>query len=113
MPELTVGAGLARGLVDLAVAKGADRRALLARAGIDAELLKDQDNRVPAAAYTPGRERHGIARWRGLQNWFNAGQQRDRSDIRTGGGGLGCHNHDRLPRLQIRDLLSRQTTQHL
>ena len=51
MAELTVGAGLARGLVKLAVSKGAGEAALAARSGIVLEDLEDQDNRVPMAAY--------------------------------------------------------------
>ena len=51
MPGLTVAAGLARGLIDLAVAKGADRGVLLERAGIDAADLLDQDIRVPFDRY--------------------------------------------------------------
>lgn len=51
MPELTVSAGLARGLVNLAVSKGADRATLLACAAITEETLADQDNRVPFANY--------------------------------------------------------------
>ncbi|MDP1738760.1 MAG: AraC family transcriptional regulator [Caulobacter sp.] len=51
MPELTVAAGLARGLVELAVSKGADRAALLERAAITAADLQDQDNRIPFARY--------------------------------------------------------------
>lgn len=51
MAELTVSAGLARGLVNLAVSKGADRAALLARAGIAQNALADQDNRIPFANY--------------------------------------------------------------
>jgi hypothetical protein len=47
VPELTVAAGLARGLVEVAVSKGASQAALLARAGIDPEDLQDQDNRIP------------------------------------------------------------------
>ncbi len=49
--ELTVSAGLADGLLRLAVEKGADRTALLARAGIDAKLLDDVDNRIPLSNY--------------------------------------------------------------
>jgi hypothetical protein len=49
--EFTVAAGLARGLLRFAVGKGADEEALLARAGIDAADLQDQDNRVPYANY--------------------------------------------------------------
>ncbi|MDP3491973.1 MAG: AraC family transcriptional regulator [Hyphomonadaceae bacterium] len=51
MTELTVGAGLARGLARFAIAKGADADALLARAGIAAADLDDQDKRVPMANY--------------------------------------------------------------
>lgn len=51
MSELTVAAGLARGLLGFAVDKGADRQALLARAGIDPAHLDDQDNRIPFANY--------------------------------------------------------------
>jgi AraC-like DNA-binding protein len=47
----TVGAGFARGLFELAVRKGADRRALAAEAGVDAATLEDQDARIPFAAY--------------------------------------------------------------
>lgn len=51
MPELTVAAGLARGLMDLAVSKGADRDELAARAGIALSDLDDLDNRLPLANY--------------------------------------------------------------
>lgn len=51
MPELTVAGGLARGLVDLAVAKGACRDALLSRAAIVSADLDDIDRRVPFANY--------------------------------------------------------------
>ena len=47
----TVGAGFARGLFELAVRKGADRRALAAAAGVDAATLDDQDARIPFATY--------------------------------------------------------------
>lgn len=50
-PEPTVSAGFARGLMELAVKKGAPRAALLAAAGLTAEALADQDARVPFAAY--------------------------------------------------------------
>jgi len=49
--ELTIGAGFARGLMALAVAKGADRAALCARAGIAPADLDDQDARIPFARY--------------------------------------------------------------
>ena len=49
--ELTVAAGVARALVDLAAKKGARREALLRRAGLDPLLLREQDNRVPLERY--------------------------------------------------------------
>ncbi len=51
MPELTVAAGLARGLMELAVSKGASEAELAGRSGIDPAALQDQDNRVPFAKY--------------------------------------------------------------
>jgi AraC-like DNA-binding protein len=51
MTGLTVGAGFARGLFDLAIAKGADPQILAARAGIDPAALQDQDGRIPLARY--------------------------------------------------------------
>ncbi|HEY8949830.1 MAG TPA: AraC family transcriptional regulator [Rhizomicrobium sp.] len=51
MSELTVSAGLARGLLNLAVSKGADRAALLSRAAIRENDLADQDTRIPFANY--------------------------------------------------------------
>jgi AraC-like DNA-binding protein len=51
MPSPTIAAGYPRGLVDFAVSKGADRRDLLARAEINAELVEHHDNRVPVANY--------------------------------------------------------------
>ena len=51
MVELTVGAGLPRGLVKLAVARGADARELSARSGIDFADLEDQDKRVAMSNY--------------------------------------------------------------
>jgi AraC-like DNA-binding protein len=51
MAELTVSAGLARGLLDLAVSKGASRQALLLRAKIDPATLLDQDTRIPFVSY--------------------------------------------------------------
>lgn len=47
----TVGAGFARGLFELAVARGADRAALSATAAIDPKTLQDQDARIPFATY--------------------------------------------------------------
>ena len=49
--EPTVAAGIAAGLMDLAVAKGAARAELAARAGIDLAKLADQDNRIPFHRY--------------------------------------------------------------
>ncbi len=51
MAELTVAAGIARRLVELAEAMGASREALLERSGIDPEALEDQDERVPMGRY--------------------------------------------------------------
>lgn len=51
MPEPTVAAGFARALLDLAVSKGASRKALIERSQIDPEELQDQDNRIPLAKY--------------------------------------------------------------
>ncbi|MGA9795599.1 MAG: AraC family transcriptional regulator [Rhizomicrobium sp.] len=51
MAELTVSAGLARGLFKLAVSEGADRAILLARAGIAEDDLADIDTRIPFANY--------------------------------------------------------------
>ena len=49
--EPTVGAGFARGLLQLAVAKGADRATLCQRSGISPAELEDQDSRIPARRY--------------------------------------------------------------
>ena len=51
MPELTVAAGLARGLVEFAVSKGANAALLMERAGIAPGDLEDQDNRIPFGKY--------------------------------------------------------------
>src|ERR1700733_7648530 len=51
MAELTVAAGLARGLMEMAVSKGARQSELIARSGIVAADLQDQDNRIPLAKY--------------------------------------------------------------
>lgn len=51
MPSPTIAAGYPRGLLDFAASKGADREALLARAGIEAEALAHQDHRVSVAKY--------------------------------------------------------------
>jgi len=51
MPELTVAAGLARGLIELAVSKGASLGELARQSGIDPAYLQDQDNRIPFVNY--------------------------------------------------------------
>ncbi len=51
MPELTVAAGLARGLIEVAASKGAREESLLARAGLSRAELEDQDNRIPLPKY--------------------------------------------------------------
>jgi AraC-like DNA-binding protein len=49
--EGSLAAGFARGLMDLAVAKGADAAELLRRSGLDADALSDPDGRVSLARY--------------------------------------------------------------
>ncbi|HEY0414565.1 MAG TPA: AraC family transcriptional regulator [Allosphingosinicella sp.] len=51
MFQPTVAAGFARGLIDFAAGKGADRRALAERSGIAPGEIEDQDNRIPFARY--------------------------------------------------------------
>jgi AraC-like DNA-binding protein len=51
MRRPSVAAGFARGLLDLAVRKGADRQALAEASGIDLGDLEDQDNRVGFSNY--------------------------------------------------------------
>src|SRR5258708_6873589 len=51
MAELTVAAGLARGLMELAVSKGASEAELAKRSGIAPEDLQDVDRRIPFAKY--------------------------------------------------------------
>jgi AraC-like DNA-binding protein len=51
MADSTVSASLFGGLLDMAVAKGADRELLMHRAGIVADALLDRDNRIPLANY--------------------------------------------------------------
>lgn len=51
MAELTVGAGFARGLMQLAVAKGASELELTARALLDPQDLLDQDKRIAFGKY--------------------------------------------------------------
>lgn len=50
-PEVTVGAGFARGLFELALRKGADRQTLLSMSGLAAADLEDHDHRVPFSRY--------------------------------------------------------------
>jgi AraC-like DNA-binding protein len=47
----TVSAGFAKGLLEFAVSKGADRQALSERSGIRPEDLADQDNRISLTRY--------------------------------------------------------------
>ncbi len=51
MPGLTVAAGLARGLMELAVSKGASPAELSARSGIGIRELQDLDRRIPFEKY--------------------------------------------------------------
>jgi AraC-like DNA-binding protein len=51
METLTVGAGLARGLVAIAARKGANADELAAKAGISLTFIEDQDNRVAMPNY--------------------------------------------------------------
>jgi hypothetical protein len=51
MAEPTIAASYARALMDLAVSKGASRKLLTERSGIDPRQLQDQDNRIPFAKY--------------------------------------------------------------
>ena len=51
MPDLTVGAGFARGLMGFSVSRGADRAVLLERSAIDPQALLDQDARLPFSSY--------------------------------------------------------------
>jgi AraC-like DNA-binding protein len=46
-PEPTIAAPFVRALLELAVGKGADRRALIERSGIDPAALDDRDSRLP------------------------------------------------------------------
>jgi hypothetical protein len=51
MAKPTIAAGFARALMDLAVSKGASRKALIERSQIGVVELQDQDNRIPFAKY--------------------------------------------------------------
>ena len=51
MRNLTIGAGYVKALLELAVSKGASRRVLLERAGINPNELENRDNRIPLDSY--------------------------------------------------------------
>lgn len=51
MTELTIAAGSARALMEMALAKGASRKALAERSGIDPAELQNQDKRIPFSKY--------------------------------------------------------------
>ena len=51
MSELTIVAGAARALLELAVCRCASRRELLERSGIDAAILENRENRVAFSKY--------------------------------------------------------------
>ncbi|MFZ4605567.1 MAG: AraC family transcriptional regulator [Caulobacter sp.] len=51
MPDLTTSAGVVRGLIAFAAARGADPQALAARAGLRDGDLEDADARLPFATY--------------------------------------------------------------
>jgi len=51
MTELTVGAGLVRGLIEFAVSRGAGRQELAERSRVDPAELQDPDRRIPFAKY--------------------------------------------------------------
>lgn len=51
MTEATVSAGYAKALLDFAITHGANEHSVLARAGIPAEALSDQDNRIAFARF--------------------------------------------------------------
>lgn len=51
MAELTIAASGVRALLDVAVSRGANRRALTERSQIEPAELEDPDNRVPFSKY--------------------------------------------------------------
>jgi AraC-like DNA-binding protein len=51
MADPSIAAGFARGLLELAASKGADRNQLLERSSISPGDLEDQDNRIPFPKY--------------------------------------------------------------
>ncbi|HJU53702.1 MAG TPA: AraC family transcriptional regulator [Pyrinomonadaceae bacterium] len=51
MAEPTIAAGYPRAFLDFAVARGADRRTLLARSRLRPDDIQEQDNRVPLSNY--------------------------------------------------------------
>ena len=88
MIELTIGAGFARGLMALAVAKGADGGALAERSGIAPAELDDQDARIPFAKYV-ALMRAGQALCRDPALALHYGEAIDLSEISI--VGLICH----------------------
>ena len=61
-PGPTVSAGFARGLLELAVAKGADRRRLLDQAGLTGEALEDQPGQLCVPKLRPSRAHSSMAK---------------------------------------------------
>lgn len=51
MAEPTVAAGIARGLIQFAVSKGASQNLLVARTEVKLEKLENPDTRIPFATY--------------------------------------------------------------
>lgn len=51
LAEFTVAAGVARGLLDYAVSRGADEASLLERSGLERSALEDADARISSAPY--------------------------------------------------------------
>jgi hypothetical protein len=56
MPELTIAAASASALLELAVSKGAGRRALAERSRIAPADLRDPDNRIPFEKFVADRK---------------------------------------------------------
>ena len=51
MADFTVASGIARGLFEFCVAKGADRQELSQRSGIDPRAFENPDHRIPGSKY--------------------------------------------------------------
>jgi AraC-like DNA-binding protein len=51
MADFTVAAGIAHGLFEFCVARGADRRDLARGSGVDPEAFENPDNRIPGSNY--------------------------------------------------------------